>query len=106
MTAIDATGMKGTPMPHHISPPSRPARLAPALLGLAFALAIASGTGCDQDTGIPAGGTPVVSPDSDSARKAIAERDRVLEERKRQEAKALRRIARKSTAAGKIPAEE
>jgi hypothetical protein len=60
-------------------------------LGLGVAILAMAG-GCAGEAGLPKDGTVVVSPDSEQARKAMAERDQMIRERERQEAKARKRL--------------
>lgn len=54
-------------------------------------LVLAGPSGCAPEAGLPPGGTPVVSPDSDQAKKAIEEREEMIRLRQEQEAKARRK---------------
>jgi hypothetical protein len=56
------------------------------------ALALATlGSGCYPEAGLPKDASPVVQPDSEAARKALAERDQMIRERQQQEARARQR---------------
>jgi hypothetical protein len=55
-------------------------------------------SGCAGEAGLPKESTPVVTPDSEAAKKAIAEREQMIQQRQRQEAKARRR-------SGNLPSE-
>lgn len=48
-------------------------------------------SGCSPEAGLPPDGTPVVKPDSEEAKKAIAEREKMIQERQQQEAKARKK---------------
>lgn len=70
-------------------PSGRAGRLRSALLLVGLLAA-----GCGVEAGLPEGGTAVVAPDSEAARKAIAERDSTIarQRRQEQEANARRRL--------------
>ena len=55
-----------------------------------LALALITG-GCAGEAGLPADGAPVVSSDSDAAKKAIAENEALLKKNQENEAKAFRK---------------
>ena len=50
-------------------------------------------TGCGPGAGLPEGGTPVVQPNSEAGKKALAENETMIKERQEQEAKDRKRRA-------------
>jgi hypothetical protein len=68
-------------------------RTAAAGAGLLLpALALAAFPGCNQEIAHPKDASPIVRPDSEEGKKAIAESEKFLKLRREQEAKARKRL--------------